>query len=532
MQRNLFIPSKLTMYNIACLLFFSLHLNAYARNHLTVQAHHAVNTYDDRKISRHSNNKPDYINQRHTTRPCYQQDIKSNLTSLRGIQDYERTTQCNASNPTQQAGQIRTITLNEVLNRALVKNPEIAQAFASIAQNRASVDLAASAYLPKVEATGQYNWQRTANYNNGFSEFSGNDKGLGPAINTFEGSLNLEWVLFDFGQRSANLSAQKQRLKSIIASQESTSITALIEALQLYTQAYNAYYQLQSLLESEQIAAKSEQVVQALFEAKVAALTEKLQAQTARTQASLERSIAEGNWHIAKGQLAVAIGLPVNTDYLLANENTVFNTVITQDLVNDLLDEVKQHHPKMRSLWAEVDALKSNLKSVKAENKGKLNFVMNGSKGQSNNFDGLGNNLETKNINVGVRATIPLFNWKEQSAREAQLKAQIDQTMSRIMVVRNEVITDLWRNIQEVKMSTTNLTTTDRLLKIADQNYQVAFGRYRSGVGSIVDLLRAQSTLAQAKQQLQTQKVNYMQSFMRLSLATGRFTSKQIVFSK
>lgn len=429
------------------------------------------------------------------------------------------------------ATQAPVISLNDVLHRVLSQSPEVAQAIASLSENKAAVDLAKSAYLPTINAVGEYNWQKTSNYNNGFGGFEGNGKDLGPTIKTMTGSLNLDWLLFDFGQRGASLDAARHRLNAVLATQKSTRINTLIEALRLYTQAYNAYGQLQTLVESEEIASKSLEIVQALFDAKVAGLTEKLQAQTAKAQASLNRSIAQGNWNIAKGQLAVAMGLPLNSHYILAEESAVFKTVITHDFIDSVVDEVKNNHPRMRSLRAEIAALQSTLSATKSANWGQVNLVANGSKGESKNFDGLGNDLETKSATIGLRATIPLLNWKQQSAREAQVLAQIDNARSRLMATRNTLLTDLWRNVQQVKTTSVNLINTQFLLTTAGQNYEVTLGRYRQGVGSIVDLLRAQSTLANAKQQLQNQKISHIQSHMRLTLSAGSLTGEKFNFS-
>jgi outer membrane protein TolC len=45
------------------------------------------------------------------------------------------------------------------------------------------------------------------------------------------------------------------------------------------------------------------------------------------------------------------------------------------------------------------------------------------------------------------------------------------------------------------------MRTTADLLASAEQSEQVALGRYRAGVGNILDLLAAQSALAAARQQ-------------------------------
>jgi len=65
------------------------------------------------------------------------------------------------------------------------------------------------------------------------------------------------------------------------------------------------------------------------------------------------------------------------------------------------------------------------------------------------------------------------------------------------------------------------------LLKTAEQNEQVALGRYKAGVGSIVDVLTAQTALATAREQRITAELGWKVARAQLALALGRLSSAE-----
>jgi outer membrane protein TolC len=67
--------------------------------------------------------------------------------------------------------------------------------------------------------------------------------------------------------------------------------------------------------------------------------------------------------------------------------------------------------------------------------------------------------------------------------------------------VRLQVALDVWNAYQNLITATQSLRTTADLLNSAEQSERVALGRYQAGVGSILDVLNAQSALASARQQ-------------------------------
>ena len=67
--------------------------------------------------------------------------------------------------------------------------------------------------------------------------------------------------------------------------------------------------------------------------------------------------------------------------------------------------------------------------------------------------------------------------------------------------LKNQVALDVWRAYQNQTTATQSLRTTVDLVASAEQSERVALGRYKAGVGNVLDLLSAQSALASARLQ-------------------------------
>ena len=80
---------------------------------------------------------------------------------------------------------------------------------------------------------------------------------------------------------------------------------------------------------------------------------------------------------------------------------------------------------------------------------------------------------------------------------------------------------DVWTAYQHLTTATQSLRTTADLLNSAEQSERVALGRYKAGVGSMLDVLNAQSALAGARQQRIQSAFNWNISRATLAQAMG-----------
>ena len=99
-----------------------------------------------------------------------------------------------------------------------------------------------------------------------------------------------------------------------------------------------------------------------------------------------------------------------------------------------------------------------------------------------------------------MSVSVPLFSGFATTYRVRANEAQVDARAQRERLEK-QVALDVWKAYQGLTTSTQTLKTTADLVASAEASAQVALGRYKAGVGSILDLLTAQSALASARQQ-------------------------------
>jgi outer membrane protein TolC len=102
-------------------------------------------------------------------------------------------------------------------------------------------------------------------------------------------------------------------------------------------------------------------------------------------------------------------------------------------------------------------------------------------------------------VNVGV--SMPVFTGFSNQFDVAAASEQYQAAVARTEATRAQVIQQVFTAYYLLKTSTNRVRTSRDLLASATQSETVARERYREGVGTIVDLLVAQSALANARAQ-------------------------------
>ena len=94
---------------------------------------------------------------------------------------------------------------------------------------------------------------------------------------------------------------------------------------------------------------------------------------------------------------------------------------------------------------------------------------------------------------------VPLFTGFEVKNDTEKARQDAAASASRADTLEQQVILEVWTSYYGLKTATQLVSTTRDLLASAEQSERVAMGRYQEGVGTILDLLTAQSALADAR---------------------------------
>lgn len=404
------------------------------------------------------------------------------------------------------------LTLAEVANAALCNNPQTREAWASARIQAAGVGIARSAYLPTISDTvsANLNWSNPelVSRNNPYSGLSN--------------SIVASYLLYDFGGRNANLESARQLLAAASATQNTVIQNILLTAVQAYYQVQAGQAALEALRETERAAEESFKAADARYRAGVATPADKLQAQTALAQATLNRITAEGDLNTAYGALANIMGLPANQKLTLTPASPVpENPDIAQD-IDALIEQARTRRPDLIASEAQLRSAEADIEINKAAAKPNVS-VFTGNTLQD------GSNLTSNNNSaVGISVQIPIFNGFANTYQIRSAEAIADLRASQRDTLRLQISLDVWRAYHTLRTAAQSITAARALVDSAEQAYRVAFGRYKAGVGNILDVLNAQSALATAMQQSVQAALNWKVARATLAQSMGTLDNAMI----
>jgi len=405
-----------------------------------------------------------------------------------------------------------TLTLTEVVEAALCNNPQARAAYASAKLQAAQLGIAKSAYLPLVNdnISNNLNWANPelAARNNPYSNLSNN--------------IVASYLLYDFGNRDANLENARQLLQAASASQNSAVQTILLNAIQAYYQVQASMAAVAAARESERASEESFKAAQARYTAGVSTPADKLQAQTLFAQNSLSRITAEGSLNNAYGSLANVMGIPANRALKLTPsvlQQALPN--IEQD-INALIEQARLRRPDLIASEAQLKAAEASINASRAAAKPSISVAASNSL-----IDG--SRLSTSNNTaVGITLSIPLFAGYAPTYRIRSAEANAELRTAQRDQLRLQISLEVWRAYQSLVTANESIRAVAVLVSSAQESSRVAFGRYKAGVGNILDTLNAQSALASALQQQIQANLNWNIARTTLAQSIGSLDNAMI----
>lgn len=422
-----------------------------------------------------------------------------------GYLDSQNDSTCAAANYT------NTLTLYDVAEAALCNNPQTREAYANAKVQAAQVGIAKSAYLPSV------NDNVSANLNLTYP-----DQSRSNPHNNLNNSIVASYLLYDFGNRDANLESARQLLQAASATQSSVVQNLLLSAIQAYYQVQAGIAALDAALESERASEESYKAAEARYKAGVATPADKLQAHTLFAQNTLTRITAEGSLKNAYGLLANVMGLAANqTLKLTAIAPTQTANNIDQD-INALIEQAHARRPDLVASEAQLKAAQANIEASRTSAKPTVSVAV------SNNLQDGSNQSFNNNSTLGITVSIPLFSGYGPTYRIKSAEASADAQMAQRDQLRLQISLDVWRAYQNLRTANESIRAATVLVSSANESSRVALGRYKAGVGNIIDTLNAQSALASARQQQIQANLNWNIARATLAQSMGGLDNAMI----
>jgi outer membrane protein len=424
--------------------------------------------------------------------------------------------------------QDRTYSLPELIDIAQSNNPLTRTAWNLAREAALAAGIAESTYLPKL----------TASVLGGYQTSHGQTSALGTSVQgdlTAHGALSsvsLQWLLFDFGERSAVVEAAKQG--SVISNIAFTAAhQKLIYEVSLAFYAHAAATArvdtaLQTLKNADEVQAAAED----RYQHGIGTVIEVAQTRQATAQARLLQVQAQGGAQDAYLALITAMGISPLTRIKIARIADRKLSPSMTDSVERIIAAALARRPDVLSAYAAEKASFANVRAARAEflpkfflsatgayNNGGLDVTAIPSIGQQSGTVNLSGHRLSGVLFAGM--AVPLYDGGTRAALLKQAQAKADNAHLVLTRTRDEAVRQIVQAENALQTSLSAYSASTSLASAAQTTFDAALAAYRSGVGSITDVSLAESQLLQAKNASTDAYSTALSAAATLALAAG-----------
>jgi outer membrane protein len=399
----------------------------------------------------------------------------------------------------------KPLSLNDCVALALRFNPALRSNQALIEAQKARVEQALAAYYPQINFNTAYNWS-TFNY-----------VSLGGAVRTytynwtfldvFSMGPNLNQLIYDFGRTSSNVKINRENVKANEQDLVTTKQTVILNV----QQAYFGVLQNQRLIEvAKDVVSQTQQHLdqaQGFYQAGTRPKIDVTKAEVDLANAQLALIQANNNFAVARVTLNNAIGFTQSLTFPV--EDILGFTprdYQLEDIVKTAYEqrpEILQIKAKQRSQEATIQLAQSSYYPILS---GNAQYLWRGSHMP---------NEMTWDMFFGATLSIPLFSGFSSPNQVAEQRANMKNLVSQEETLKLNIRLEAEQAYLSQKQAAEQVRVTEKAVEQAQENYELASGRYQVGVGSPLEITDAEVQLANAK-------ANYIQALYGYKVAEAR----------
>jgi len=370
--------------------------------------------------------------------------------------------------------------LNQCIEIALKKQPNIVAAMGSVNVNQSRVGQAKSNYYPQI------NW--SSGYNR-INPTTGTLLKGGSSYDEYVSNVNLSQTIYDFEKTSTQVKIQNLNLDSSRSDLDNVTSQIVFGVKQSYFGLLQAKRNRDVAVETVQLFQQHLDQAKGFFEVGTKPKFDVTKAEVDLSNAKLNLIRGENAFRIARITLNNAIGIPEAPDYTIVDDFGFQRYGITLD---EALTRAYTNRPDLLSIIAKKEAAERTIDLQKKEYyptlSGNANYAFSGEE-----FP-----LE-KGWRVGATLNFPLFSGFSTKYQVEEAKANLQVVNANEEALRQTIYLEVKQAYLNLQQASESISTTELTVKQATENFELADGRYASGVGNPIEVTDALVSLANAK---------------------------------
>lgn len=407
----------------------------------------------------------------------------------------------------------RPLTLAELTDIALQNNPASRQTWNAARAAAAQVEQAQGYFMPALVATAagsrQYTMADPSNtYDQDYLKY-------GPG-------LQVNYLVINFG--GGRKAAVEQALQTVYAANYTFNGTLQRILLAVETAYYGLISAQAGIAAAESSVNDAKTALAAAQDRKRAGVgtdLEVLQAQSLYDKTLYALAGAQGQCRIARGALAQALGFPASTAVQVADPTAEVTAVLPSQNLQAMMDKALGRRPDIAALRATLAAQQA---AVKVANSALWpSLYLNGTFNR-NYYDALGDKAMQDNewaLGAGLSLQWTFFDGYRTRSAETMARAQADATLAQLRQAELAAGAEVWNAYHNYETALQKHTFSLAFFKSSTATYDLALDSYKAGLKSILDLLNAESQLAQARSQQIAARQEVFTALANLAYAMG-----------
>lgn len=422
--------------------------------------------------------------------------------------------------------------LLDLIDLAESNNPLTSMAWNTAREVALAAGIARSAYLPRLTAAAVGGHQ-TYQVKLSAAPLSGTNGAQGDGVIT---SLSLNWLLFDFGQRDALVEAADQA--TVIANVGfNAAHQELIHAVSVAFYAHSAAESRVILAEqSLHNATLVQEIADERLKRGVGTAIEASKAEQATAQARLNLVQAQGAAKNTYQGLLAATGISPLTKLKIEDISSRKLDMSMTAKVDDIITEALARRPDILAAYAEEKAAKAASDAAEADflpkifvsgtgaySNGGLYLTQIPSIGNQSSIGNFGNSGFGGTVFGGI--TMSLYDGGTKQALLGQTRAKAEKAALNLTQKRNLAVKEIVTAQNTLETGISTYEAASKMLKASELTFDGALTAYKSGAGSITDVLIGEIQLLQAKVAITESQSATLSAAATLALATGSMDS-------
>ncbi|MBI3236756.1 MAG: TolC family protein [Chlamydiales bacterium] len=328
--------------------------------------------------------------------------------------------------------------------------------------------------------------------------------------------LQVSYLVYDFGTLRATTESYRQALYYADWT-HNNAIQVLIQTIM--NDFYGYLYQQELYTADEanvQTARLTLEVAESGLQVGVRDITDFLQAQTQLLQNQTSLSAQVQQVQIAYGQLMADMGLPANLDMKTLGLPT---DLPKQDFLPPLEEMIAlglQNRPDLLALEANLRSYQQKLKATQRQFLPQVNYDFQLGKTYFN-----GGLHDRYNFSSTISVSMPLFAGFYYKNAIKIAKANRDAAEEQMKNSQIDVIQQITTYYSSVKVAFDTLQFALAFLEASQEQYTVSLAKYKEGTNTILDVVSAQSSLADARATKAQAIQEWFTSLANLAYSTG-----------